>query len=401
MSQAASSGRINPEICAREIGRFDREVDVLVVGFGCAGACTALEAAAAGAETLVLERASGGGGTSAMSGGVIYMGGGTDIQKQCGFDDSPEEMFKYLMAASGNRPDESKISVFCEGSIEHFHWIVDNGVPFSPVFYPDYSGEPPNDDGLVYSGSENVHPFNEIARPAPRGHVPKIPGAAGGLLMQKLVSAVDASPAQVLTDTICDALVRNDDGSIAGAIATAGRESVAIRARRGVVLTTGGFINDDDMVGLHSPLLHRCSLRVGADGDDGSGIRMGMAVGASTLNLGMGSISLPIHPPKSASIGVLVNRYGQRFINEDAYMGRLGEHVLFHQDGIAYLIFDDAHFVRLEIERDVVATGETVAALEGELELPDRSRPATKERYNPHPPNSSTLPVSQNSIILS
>ena len=382
MSQVESNGRINPVIPAREIRHFDREIDVLVVGFGCAGACTALESAAAGAETLVLERASGGGGTSAMSGGVIYMGGGTDIQKRCGFEDSPEEMFKYLMAASGNGPDESKISVFCEDSVEHFHWLVDKGVPFSPVFYPHYSGEPPNDDGLVYSGSENAHPYNEIARPAPRGHVPKVPGAAGGLLMQTLVAAVDASPAQVLTDTICDALVRNDDGSIAGVVASVQRVPTTIRARRGVVITTGGFINDDDMIRLHSPLLHRCSMRVGADGDDGSGIRMGMAVGASTLNLGMGSISLPIHPPKSASIGILVNRYGQRFINEDVYMGRLGEHVLFHQEGIAYMIFDDAHFVRPEIERDVVAVGETVAELERELGLPNGALQATMELYN-------------------
>ena len=56
---------------AREIERFDREVDVLVVGLGAAGAAATLEAARSGAQTLVVERASGGGGTSAMSGGVI------------------------------------------------------------------------------------------------------------------------------------------------------------------------------------------------------------------------------------------------------------------------------------------------------------------------------------------
>ena len=64
------------------------ETDVLVVGLGCAGASTALEAVAAGAEVVVVERASAGGGTSANSGGVIYLGGGTPIQKECGFEDS-------------------------------------------------------------------------------------------------------------------------------------------------------------------------------------------------------------------------------------------------------------------------------------------------------------------------
>ena len=81
----------------RDIPRWDEEVDVVVIGLGAAGAAAALGAASAGAETLVLERASGGGGTSAMSGGVLYLGGGTALQKACGFEDSPEEMFKYLM----------------------------------------------------------------------------------------------------------------------------------------------------------------------------------------------------------------------------------------------------------------------------------------------------------------
>ena len=81
----------------REIHCWDEETDVLVVGLGAAGAAAALEASRSGAETLVLERAGGGGGTSAMSGGVLYLGGGTALQKACGFEDSPEEMFTFLM----------------------------------------------------------------------------------------------------------------------------------------------------------------------------------------------------------------------------------------------------------------------------------------------------------------
>ena len=73
--------------------------------------------------TLVLERASGGGGTSAMSGGVLYLGGGTALQKACGFEDSPDEMFKYLMASVGRSPDEQKIREYCDGSVEHYAWI--------------------------------------------------------------------------------------------------------------------------------------------------------------------------------------------------------------------------------------------------------------------------------------
>ena len=60
---------------------WDDQVDVLVVGLGAAGACAAIEAGRAGARVLVAEKAGFGGGTSSMSGGVLYFGGGTPLQR--------------------------------------------------------------------------------------------------------------------------------------------------------------------------------------------------------------------------------------------------------------------------------------------------------------------------------
>jgi len=96
-------------VTVADVARWDREVDVLVAGLGCAGAAAAIEAARAGADVLVVERASGGGGTSAMSGGVIYLGGGTDLQRACGFEDSAEQMYAYLAASCGDAPDLDKL----------------------------------------------------------------------------------------------------------------------------------------------------------------------------------------------------------------------------------------------------------------------------------------------------
>jgi 3-oxo-5alpha-steroid 4-dehydrogenase len=73
----------------------DQQADVLVVGWGAAGACAALEARAAGASVMVLDRF-GGGGASVLSGGVVYAGGGTPYQQQAGYEDSPQAMFEYL-----------------------------------------------------------------------------------------------------------------------------------------------------------------------------------------------------------------------------------------------------------------------------------------------------------------
>ena len=302
---------------SREIARFDLETDVLVVGLGAAGAAAALESSRCGAETLLVERASGGGGTSALSGGVIYLGGGTPLQKACGFEDSVPDMLAYLLASCGDAPDEAKIRLYCDESVAHYHWITEQGVPFKESFYHGVSGEPPTDDGLVWSGSERVHPFAEIARPAPRGHVPAGENAVGHLLMRHLVERVDASPVDVRTDTRCTSLVRASDGEVVGAIVRQYGEERAVRARRGVILTTGGFINDPEMIRQHCPLVAGCSVRVGAEGDDGSGIRLGVSVGGNAIHMDAVSISLPATQPWGLKRGVLVNSQGQRFVNED------------------------------------------------------------------------------------
>lgn len=369
---------------AGEVPRFDAEVDVLVVGLGAAGAAVALEAAGAGAETLVLERAGGGGGTSAMSGGVLYLGGGTALQRACGFEDSPEAMFAYLMASVGEAPDEEKVRAYCEHSVEHYEWLVARGVPFKPTFYHGVSGEPPTDDGLVWSGSERAHPFRERAVPAPRGHVPRMEHQAGPLLMQRLVAAVEACPARIAANHRCVALVREADGGVVGAVAECFGEERAIRARRGVVLTTGGFIRDDAMLAAHAPLARRCKIRVGADGDDGSGIRLGVAAGAATVHMDAVSISLPATQPWGLKRGVLVNARGQRFGNEDAYYGQLGEWALLHQGGRAWLVVDDEVFEKPEYPREVAAVGETPAELERELGLPPGGLESTLALYNRH-----------------
>ena len=75
MSDRSSAPATLPLVrSAAEIARWDDEADVVIVGLGCAGACAGLEARAAGADVLVLERGGCGGGTSAMSGGLIYLG---------------------------------------------------------------------------------------------------------------------------------------------------------------------------------------------------------------------------------------------------------------------------------------------------------------------------------------
>jgi len=202
--------------------------------------------------------------------------------------------------------------------------------------------------------------------------------------MQKLLAAVERAAPRLLTDALCEALVVDGDGAVVGAVVRHEGRDVAIRATGGVVLTAGGFINDKAMLRTYAPLLRRCKFRVGAEGDDGSGIRLGMAAGGAAVNMSLGSVSLPIIPPKTLQKGILVNGRGQRFINEDAYYGVLGEHALYHHDGVAFLVLDAETFVRPEVERDVAGVGETAEELERALALPEGALVATLALYNRH-----------------
>ncbi len=382
MSRRRNMGRAAAVRPLRAVPKWDDEADVIVVGLGAAGACAALEASSAGADTLVLERASGGGGTSALSTGQIYLGGGTPIQQKCGFEDSPDQMYDYLMASCGPGADEPKIRIFCDHCVEHFHWLVAQGVPFKESFYGDGSYTP-TDDCLSYSGSELAHPYPAIAKPAPRGHtVQQETIEAGAMLMRRLLESVERSTSRTQMDTLCETLVVDEERRVVGVVANVEGSLRHILARRGVILTAGGFINNREMVERYAPLLRKCKMRLACDGDDGRGIRMGMGAGADAIRMETASIVLPFTVPKTQIQGVMVNRQGQRFINEDAYQTVVGEAALHGQDGQIYLIHDNATYERPFPPTEIAAVGDTFEELERELGFAEGSLQSTLEIYN-------------------
>src|ERR1700761_5149525 len=167
---------------ADEVSSWSDDVDVVVIGFGIGGGCAAVSAAAAGARVLVLERAAVAGGTTSLAGGHFYLGGGTAVQQATGNPDSPEEMYKYLVAVS-QQPDHAKIRAYCEGSVEHFNWLEDLGFQFERSYVAGKVVVPAGTEGLSYTGNEKVWPFCEKATPAPRGHSVPVPGELGGAAM--------------------------------------------------------------------------------------------------------------------------------------------------------------------------------------------------------------------------
>jgi len=161
---------------------WDIEADVVVVGFGAAGACAAIEAAQAGREVVVLDRF-GGGGATALSGGVVYAGGGTAQQREAGVTDSPEAMFGYLSLEVGDAVSPATLREFCQDSASMLSWLERQGVPFEGSLCPDKTSYPTNRHYLYYSGSELS--ARDVAPPAPRGHRARGRGTSGRLLFTR------------------------------------------------------------------------------------------------------------------------------------------------------------------------------------------------------------------------
>src|SRR5699024_3302823 len=143
-----------------------------------------------------------------------------------------------------------------------------------PSLYDAPSWMPPTRDGLMWLG-ENAWPYNEVATPVPRGHRPSAESWGGWMVMEKLTQACTDAGVQTHCDTRATALLIDEHGRAVGVWARHFYEDLYYRARQGVVLTTGGFVDNEEMLADHAPALLGHG-KVSAGLDDGSGISMAM-----------------------------------------------------------------------------------------------------------------------------
>ncbi|CAN5391356.1 FAD-binding protein [soil metagenome] len=364
---------------------WDDEADVVVVGFGGAGVATALQASECGASVIAVDRFEGGGAT-AYSGGVMYAGG-TRYQRENGFADTPEQMFNYLEAEGSAVPLDT-LRRFCETSNDDIEWVDGHGVPHGGNAFLEKTAFPPDNHWLYYSGNEKMPAFAARAVPAPRGHRVAINGFGGHLHFAKLREAALARGVTLWTHAPVQRLVVDAAGTVLGvevnalpevlhprhqslyktvspwrpfnndraekaiAAAAAVERGVSrpklIRARRGVVLSTGGFIYNLEMLAEHRPLLaqnYRELLRLGSMGDDGSGMMLGQSVGGVTALMDNVCVARTLVPPNVFAHGIIVNLAGRRFINEGAYAVVVGGALLEQPGGgKAWLLLESKDF---------------------------------------------------------
>ncbi len=370
---------------AREIQRFDEEADVVVVGFGSAGACAAIEAAEAGAEVLALERASGPGGLTASAAGHIYMGGGTRVQKAVGVEDDVEDMFTYLLANTPE-PDEAKIRLYCDESVSHFDWLVDHGVPFEDSWHREKNVVQMTAECLIESGNEAAWPFNQDAKPAPRGHKVAMEGEAGGAkLIEELVACAEKEGVRIQCDARVERLVTEGD-RIVGVVYQQDGKPKSARARKGVVLAAGQFGMNQALIDARCPRLADPRVeKQGSTFDDGAGHQLGEAAGGVCDHMDGALLTSPFYPPEQLIYGILVNKEGRRFINEDSYHSKTSISCTEQPDGVAYLIADDSFFARPLFQwQELVDAWDDVADMERDLGMPEGALQQTLADYNEH-----------------
>lgn len=389
MEQSNNSGRVRD---ASSVTEFAFETDVLVCGYGGAGAAAALEAVAGGARVMVLERASAGGGSTAMSSCEMYLGGsgGTALQKDLGVEDSTENMIAYLEEALGAHGDPEKIRLYAEGAAAHFDWVEGLGVSYKRAFFLERTVVPLTDESLLYTGNEKSHPFNKVAEPVPRGHVPSKEGDEGGkVFMDAIMQRVTEAGVQVHNDARVVALIRNEQGRICGAVARQDNREVNIKVNRGVVLTSGGFVMNEEMTRTYMPETSSYCVPYGNTYDLGDGILLGMAAGGRAINMEQAFKSFPLYPPAKLTYGILVNKHGQRYINEDAYLARLAHYSCEQPEQKFYLLVQEEDFEASHyLERSpIVATGETIAEVEQEAGMPEGTLTQTVDFFNRHAVN--------------
>ena len=369
---------------ASEVSGWSDDVDVVVIGFGIAGGCAAVTAAAEGARVLVLERAAAAGGTTVMAGGHFYLGGGTAVQQATGHDDSADDMYAYLVAMS-REPEHDKIRAYCEGSVEHFEWLEDLGIHFERSYYPHKAVIQPNTEGLMYTGNEKVWPFKDIAKPAPRGHKVPVPGDTQGaaMVIALLLKRADALGVDVRYETGATNLIL-EDGAVVGVGWKHFGETGVIRSRA-VVIAAGGFVMNKDMVAAYTPKLAEKPFVLGNTYDNGLGIRLGESAGGATKHMDQAFITAPVYPPAVLLTGIIVNKLGNRFVSEDSYHSRTSGFVMDQPDSAAYLIVDEAHLQRPELPLIKFIDGwEKVEEMEAALGIPAGNLVATLDRYNSH-----------------
>ena len=288
--------------------RYDIETDVIVVGCGAAGAASAISAQNNGADVLILEKMPQIGGNTAVAGGNMI------IPRE------PEKFAEYMKKVCFGTAEPEIIDTFVQELVKNPDWLkkMEGGELRKFVFPPaTYSLNIPDVTFPGIPGAENVDLWcvkeSEITS-APTG---------GARLLKVLSREVERRGIKVMTSTPAKELIQNEKGEIIGVVAESEGKDIAIKAKRGVIMTCGGFENDDAL--KWDNLVPKPLCFYGSLGNTGDGIRMTQKVGATMWHMDAQSTKYGFKPPEFPAAFAIeftspgfiyVDKHGRRFVGE-------------------------------------------------------------------------------------
>lgn len=316
---------------------WDDEADVVVVGGGGTGIVAAVEAAENKASVIVLEKASSVGGNTLVSTALIQAAG-TSFQKELTTykDDTVAKHYEYWKAAAEGVADEALVKALADGCPACVDWLVAHKIPYIAMY-----------------GAAAIPDMDPSLR-ADRIHVPGggPDGTSGGgkYHIETLYNAAVAAGVTFMVDTPVSQLIVDGAKGVVGVKATANGKSVFIKAKKAVILAAGGYDHNQEMARDFNPHLLwalETGVSYAAPTNTGDGIRMGMDIGADLASMG-GFIGLP---PTNVGMtptlignpevpGIMVNKYGLRFVAEDNHYAYVMRSVFNQESHIAWQIWD-------------------------------------------------------------
>lgn len=421
------------------------DTDVIVLGTGAAGMAAALAARESGADVLLVERFGRIGGTSAISGGVIWVAD-NPWMRAAGMADSKDDALAYFRSLDhGDLVDET-LEAFVGTGPEALAFLAEIGalkvavLPGYPDYYLDRPGAKPQgsralDHDLFALGelgewADRIYAIEEpkplMLRETPLGGATEMvaPEVLGQRMAERLCGFGQAMVARLLKACLdrriepllgvtTQQLLR-EDGRIAGVEAERDGKPLTLRARQGVIVATGGFEWDAEM--------RQAFLRGPADAPAspptarGEGLALAMAAGAKLGNMTSAwwapTLVTPDAPwpggeqraqivliERTVPHSLMVNRFGERFCNEAANYSALGG--VFHQfDPTSYdyrnlpawLVFDAQFAERYPLGTrmpgqplpDWVASADTIEELAVTIGLDPAALANTVARFNTH-----------------
>ncbi|MHA3792682.1 FAD-dependent oxidoreductase [Sphingomonas sp. YL-JM2C] len=366
---------------------YDREVDLLVVGTGAGALVAALRAARAGAEVLVVEKGALWGGTSATSGGGIWIPG-SHLAAQAGHPDDLDEAFGYIRRLTAPNVTDEQIRAYVDHAHRMLEWVErEADVQYAALPYPDYYPETEGSregyrthlmPGEVDARTMDRAAFDTMQRASPAASLwgrinwklaethmvlfrPKgwmkvivkvmagywldIPQrlrsprdrrlTLGTALLAQLRKALDRTGAEVWLESPLLGLIE-EKGRVAGATVRHGGRELRIGARRGVILAAGGFERNAAMRAAHLPGARQPQASGSQINNEGDALIAAQKLGAAVRNLDSAWWAPVFRIPgedrgrlstveRALPHSIIVNQAGRRYANEALSYHRFGE----------------------------------------------------------------------------